>query len=287
MRDTAQYADIFAALGSEPRLEVMRLLFAAYPDALAVGELQTQLEIPHSTLSHHLDKLRVEGLVAVKRDRQFLCYSANISTAEDLLTFLYNGCSVSSRATSSSESYESIEWVQNISKKENFMLERFLQSIGVWLEGISSQIALPPGFERFTQEAVQAIFLAQKETKRLGHQYIGTEQILVGLLAKETGIVAQVLISLGVNLEPVQRLVERRIGHGKGTPDVIPWTPRATQTLRLATEQAQQMGHHHIDTEHLLLGILQEGQGMAVRVLEDLGIDLTHLENQLRLRRAD
>jgi ArsR family transcriptional regulator, arsenate/arsenite/antimonite-responsive transcriptional repressor / arsenate reductase (thioredoxin) len=287
MRDTAQYADIFAALGSEPRLEIMRLLFAAYPDTLTVGVLQAQLEIPHSTLSHHLEKLRVEGLVDVKRDRQFLCYSANVSAVEDLLSFLYNGCSISSRATSPSESYESIELVQNIPKKENFMLERFLQSIGVWFEGLLSRIALPPGFERFTQEAIQVVFLAQKETRRLGHQYIGTEQLLVGLLATETSIVAQVLISLGANLEQVQRLVEQRIGHGKGTPDVIPWTPRATQTLRLAIEQAQQMGHNHIDTEHLLLGILQEGQGMAVRVLEDLGINLTHLENQLWLRRID
>jgi ArsR family transcriptional regulator, arsenate/arsenite/antimonite-responsive transcriptional repressor / arsenate reductase (thioredoxin) len=287
MRDATQYADIFAALGSEPRLEIMRLLFAAYPDALTVGALQAQLEIPHSTLSHHLEKLRVEALVDVKRDRQFLCYSANINTVEDLLSFLCNGCSVSSRATSSSDSYESIELVQNISKKENFMLERFLQSIGVWFEGLLSRIALPSGFERFTQEAIQVVFLAQKETKRLSHQYIGTEQILVGLLAKETGIAAQVLTSLGANLEQVQRLVEQRIGHGKGTPDTIPWTPRATQTLRLAAEQAQQMGNNHIETEHLLLGILLEEQGMAVRVLEDLGINLTHLENQLRLRRTD
>jgi ArsR family transcriptional regulator, arsenate/arsenite/antimonite-responsive transcriptional repressor / arsenate reductase (thioredoxin) len=284
MRSATQYADIFAALGSEPRLEIIRLLFAAYPDVLTVGAIQAQLKIPHSTLSHHLEKLRVEGLVEVKRDRQFLCYCANTNTVEDLLSFLYNGCSVGNRAAFSSESYESIELVQDISKQENSMLERFLQSIGVWFEGLFSQVALPASFERFTQEAIQVVFLAQAETRRLGHQYVGTEQVLVGLLAKETGVAAQVLTSLGANLEQAQRFVEQRIGHGKGTPNVIPWTPRAARTLSLAAEQAQQMGHGHVGTEHLLLGILREGEGMAVRVLEDLGINLTHLESQLRLQ---
>lgn len=283
MKNTTQYADTFAALGSEPRLEIMRLLFAAYPNALVVGALQAQLEIPHSTLSHHIEKLRVEGLVGVKRERQFLYYSANAKTVEGLLSFLYNGCSVGNHTTFSSESYEAIELVHNIPKKENFMLEGFLQSIGVWFEGLLNRIALPWGFDRFTQEAIGVISLAQAETIRLGHQYIGTEQMLVGLLAKETGIAAQVLTSLGADLEQARRSVEQRIGRGKGSPDVIPWTPRATRTLRLAAEQAQQMGHDHVGTEHLLLGILQEGKGMAARVLEDLGINLTRLESQLRL----
>lgn len=164
------------------------------------------------------------------------------------------------------------------------MLERFLQSIGVWFEGLLNRIALPWGFDRYTQEAIEVIFLAQAETNRLGHQYIGTEQMLIGLIAKETGIAAQLLTSMEANLEQAQRSVEQRIGRGKGTPGEIPWTPRAARTLRLAAEQAQQMGHEHIGTEHLLLGILQEGGGMAIRVLEDLGINLAHLETQLRLK---
>lgn len=167
------------------------------------------------------------------------------------------------------------------------MLERFLQSLGVWFDGILNRVALPWGFDRFTQEALEVVFQAQAETNRLGHHYIGTEQMLVGLLAKETSIAAQVLISMGANLAQAQSFVERRIGRGKGTPGEIPWTPRAARTVRLAAQQAHQMKHPHIGTEHLLLGILQEGEGLAIRVLEDFAIDLSDLKNQLRLKMTD
>jgi ArsR family transcriptional regulator len=88
----ARYADMFAAIGAEPRLRILRLLLSAHPDGMIVGDIQAELGIPNSTLSHHLEKLKNEDLVAVRRDRQFLWYSANIETLRELLAFLYSEC---------------------------------------------------------------------------------------------------------------------------------------------------------------------------------------------------
>ncbi len=96
--DTARYADMFAALGSEPRLRIVRLLLSAHPEGLTVGDIQAELEIPNSTLSHHLEKLRMEGLVNSRKDRQWIWYSANSEALEDLLSFLYAECCTRSRA---------------------------------------------------------------------------------------------------------------------------------------------------------------------------------------------
>lgn len=99
----ARYADMFAALGTEPRLRIVRLLLAAHPDGMVVGDLQAELEIPASTLSHHLDKLRHEDLVEVKRESTFLRYSANNKTLQELLTFLYAECCTRSGAVKGEE----------------------------------------------------------------------------------------------------------------------------------------------------------------------------------------
>ena len=94
---TAKYADMFAALGSEPRLQIVRLLLSAHPDGMIVGDLQTELGIPNSTLSHHLEKLRMEGLVSSRKDKQWLWYSANAEALQDLLGFLYAECCTRSK----------------------------------------------------------------------------------------------------------------------------------------------------------------------------------------------
>ncbi|MCX6591320.1 MAG: metalloregulator ArsR/SmtB family transcription factor [Acidobacteria bacterium] len=101
--DAARYADMFAALGSEARLSIVRLLLTAHPEGLVVGELQTELGIPGSTLSHHLDKLKNEGLITVARDRQFLWYRANDEALRDLLQFLYAECCTRSKAVNPKE----------------------------------------------------------------------------------------------------------------------------------------------------------------------------------------
>ena len=90
--NTARYADMFAALGAEPRLRIVRLLLSAHPEGLIVGDIQSELEIPNSTLSHHLEKLRMEGLVTSRKDKQWLWYSANAEALQDLLAFLYAEC---------------------------------------------------------------------------------------------------------------------------------------------------------------------------------------------------
>jgi ATP-dependent Clp protease ATP-binding subunit ClpC len=279
---SARFADVFAALGSEPRLEIMRLLFAAYPQGMTVGELQAQLQIPNSTLSHHLEKLRVEGLVKVQRDRQFLWYAADVETVETLLEFLYNGCAIRQAVPQIDQAYQALELDVELPRQELFMFEDFLRSIQTFWGGLFERVALPKGFERFTPRATQSIFLAQDETRRLQHQYVGTEQLLAGLLAEGGSIAAQVLTAAGVELELVKRTIERHVGRGRGTPDEIPFTPRTKATLEIALKQSQQLGHSYIGPEHLLLGILIEGQGLGARVLEDLGVNCKTLEQQLR-----
>lgn len=287
--DTVRYADIFAALGSEPRLEIMRLLLAAFPQGLTVGDIQVQLKIPNSTLSHHLEKLRVEGLVVSKREKQFLWYSANAVTVEELLSFLYNGCAVGDRSLLSSQNIfppipeaEQVVESSQPSLEPRFMFADFLRSIESFLGGFFNQSYLPRMYGQFTQQATQSIFFAQDESRRLEHAYVGTEQLLLGLLGEGTGVAAQVLTAANVQIEDVRGEVEKIIGRGRGTPAEIPFTPRAQKTLELAVEQSHQLGHGYVGTEHLLLGILREGQGLGVRVLENLRFNPGVIEQQLR-----
>lgn len=124
---------------------------------------------------------------------------------------------------------------------------------------------------------------AQGEARRLGHNFVGTEQILLGLIGEGSGIASQFLTSVGVNLENTQIEVEKITGRGLGnTPIDVPFTPRAKRVLELAVEESQQLGVNYIGTEHLLLGILREGGGAAIKVLQNLGVDLTSLEQRLR-----
>ncbi len=137
-------------------------------------------------------------------------------------------------------------------------------------------------FERFTEKAIKVIMLAQEEARRLGHNFVGTEQILLGLIGEGTGVAAKVLKSLGVNLKDSRVEVEKIIGRGSGFVAVeIPFTPRAKRVLELSLEEARQLGHNYIGTEHLLLGLIREGEGVAARVLENLGIDLTKVRTQV------
>jgi ATP-dependent Clp protease ATP-binding subunit ClpC len=137
-------------------------------------------------------------------------------------------------------------------------------------------------FERFTEKAIKVIMLAQEEARRLGHNFVGTEQILLGLIGEGTGIGPKVLKAMGVNLKDARVEVEKIIGRGSGFVAVeIPFTPRAKRVLELSLEEARQLGHNYIGTEHLLLGLIREGEGVAVRVLENLGVDLSKVRNQI------
>jgi len=133
-------------------------------------------------------------------------------------------------------------------------------------------------FERFTEKAIKVIMLAQEEARRLGHNFVGTEQVLLGLIGEGTGVAAKTLKSMGVNLKDARIEVEKIIGRGSGFVAVeIPFTPRAKRVLELSWDEARQLGHNYIGTEHLLLGLIREGEGVAARVLENLGVDLNKI----------
>lgn len=137
-------------------------------------------------------------------------------------------------------------------------------------------------FERFTEKAIKVIMLAQEEARRLGHNFVGTEQILLGLIGEGTGIAAQVLKTMNVNLKDARIEVEKIIGRGSGFVAVeIPFTPRAKRVLELSLEEARQLGHNYIGTEHLLMGLVREGEGVAARVLENLSVDVTSIRTEV------
>src|SRR5919198_235411 len=130
-------------------------------------------------------------------------------------------------------------------------------------------------FERFTDRARRVVVLAQEEARLLNHNYIGTEHLLLGLIHEGEGLAAKALESLGVSLEQVRAQVEEMIGVGTATPQGhIPFTPRAKKVLELSLREALQLGHNYIGTEHILLGLLREGEGVATQVLMKIGLDM-------------
>ena len=130
-------------------------------------------------------------------------------------------------------------------------------------------------FNRFTERARRVIHFAQEEAQRLQHNYIGTEHLLLGLIREGEGIAAKVLKSFDVDLEKVRQAVEQVIGRGdRPVSGEVGLTPRAKKVIELAVDEARSLNHHYIGTEHLLLGLLREGQGVAARVLESFGLDL-------------
>src|SRR5436305_305537 len=137
-------------------------------------------------------------------------------------------------------------------------------------------------FERFTDRARRVVVLAQEEARMLNHNYIGTEHILLGLIHEGEGVAAKALESLGISLEGVRQQVEEIIGQGQQAPSGhIPFTPRATKVLELSLREALQLGHNYIGTEHILLGLIREGEGVAAQVLVKLGADLNRVRQQV------
>src|SRR6266576_3080666 len=133
-------------------------------------------------------------------------------------------------------------------------------------------------FERFTDRARRVVVLAQEEARLLNHNYIGTEHILLGLISEGEGVAAKALESLGISLEAVRQQVEEIIGTGSSSPQGhIPFTPRAKKVLELSLREALQLGHNYIGTEHILLGLIREGEGVAAQVLQKLGADLNRV----------
>jgi ATP-dependent Clp protease ATP-binding subunit ClpC len=137
-------------------------------------------------------------------------------------------------------------------------------------------------FERFTDRARRVVVLAQEEARMLNHNYIGTEHILLGLIHEGEGVAAKALESLGISLDAVRQQVEEIIGQGQQAPSGhIPFTPRAKKVLELADRETRALGHAYVGTEHILLGLIREGDGVAAQVLVNLGADLNRVRQQV------
>jgi ATP-dependent Clp protease ATP-binding subunit ClpC len=137
-------------------------------------------------------------------------------------------------------------------------------------------------FERFADRARRVVVLAQEEARRLDHNYIGTEHILLGLIREGEGTAAKALESFGIDLDAARRMVEEIIGRGKkATSGHIPFTPRSKKVLELSLRESLQLGHDYIGTEHILLGLVREGEGVAAQMLKNLGAPLTEVRERV------
>jgi ATP-dependent Clp protease ATP-binding subunit ClpC len=137
-------------------------------------------------------------------------------------------------------------------------------------------------FERFTDRARRVVVEAQEEARTLNHNYIGTEHILLGFIREGDGTGAKALESLGISLDTVRQQVQEIIGQGQHAPSGhIPFTPQGKKVLELALSESKLLGHHYIGTEHILLGLIREGDGVAAQVLVELGADLNRVRQQV------
>jgi ATP-dependent Clp protease ATP-binding subunit ClpC len=140
-------------------------------------------------------------------------------------------------------------------------------------------------FERYTDRARRVVVLAQEEARNLGHNYVGTEHILLGLIHESDGIAAKALLALGVSLDETRTQIEAIIGRGdlaRAQDGPIPFTPRTKKVLELAVREALQLGHDYIGTEHILLGLMREGDGVGAQVLNSAGIEFSAVRQQIR-----
>ena len=136
-------------------------------------------------------------------------------------------------------------------------------------------------FDRFTKRARRVLTLAQEEAQRLNHNYSGTEHLLLGLVREENGVAVRVLRDLGVNPKQIRERVERTVGRGQRAAfGKLSLTPRTKRVIELAVDEARRLGHHYIGTEHLLLGLVRAGEGVAVDVLRGLGVSLDKVRSQ-------
>jgi ATP-dependent Clp protease ATP-binding subunit ClpC len=138
-------------------------------------------------------------------------------------------------------------------------------------------------FNRFTERARKVIILAKEEARRFNHDYIGTEHLLLGLIREGEGVAAAVLQKIGLSLQNIRLEIEKLVQPGPATQILgdVPFTPRAKKALELAAEEARSLGHNYIGTEHLLLGLIREGEGVASQVLMNLGLDLNKVRNEV------
>ncbi|MGH3109448.1 MAG: Clp protease N-terminal domain-containing protein, partial [Gaiellaceae bacterium] len=175
-------------------------------------------------------------------------------------------------------------------REEEGLAARVLESLDITVEEVRAQVArivgqgdeVTTGQIPFTPRAKKVLELALREALSLGHNYIGTEHILLGLLREEEGLAARVLESLDITVEEVRAQVARIVGQGdEVTTGQIPFTPRAKKVLELALREALSLGHNYIGTEHILLGLVRENEGVAARILLDFDADAEKIRNEI------
>ncbi|KAL6494429.1 ATP-dependent Clp protease ATP-binding subunit ClpA cd4b, chloroplastic [Orobanche gracilis] len=172
--------------------------------------------------------------------------------------------------------------VELMVQRSSYTLPSKFKTATFSMKGKKPRMVTRAMFERFTEKSIKVIILAQEEARRLGHNFVGTEQILLGLIGEGTGIAAKVLKATGLNLKGARAEVEKIVGRGTGFAAVeIPFTPRGKRVLELSLEEARHLGHNYIGSEHLLLGLLREGEGVAAQVLENLGADPSKIKTEI------
>ena len=136
-------------------------------------------------------------------------------------------------------------------------------------------------FEKFTEGAIKVIMLSQEEARRMGHNFVGTEQLLLGVVGQRQGLGGKALRLLGITLKKARKEVENYIGRGTGfVASEIPFTPRAKRVLEMAVQEGKDIGQNYVGTEHILLALIAEEDGVAIRTIEKLDVDIIHLRNK-------
>lgn len=275
-----RYADLLAALGSTARLTIVRLLVKKHPQGMMEGELQARLKIPRAKLTPHLSKLQQQGLVRSRQEGQYLYYAIDVDLLEDLLAFFYAECCVRRRV---------VDWSKVSEKRDELMTENHFLDISE--EDDLEHLIDGAIYDRLGGKSLQVLLLARQEASRLNHNFIGTEQILLGLMGEGSGEAARSLKSWGMDLVQTRKSVKEFIGEGRGTGEEVPLTPKAKRVLEFSLEEAIAGGHLLINTEHILLGLIREWQvswekedtlSVASRLLSQLSIEAHAMIAELR-----
>lgn len=275
-----RYADLLAALGSTARLTIVRLLVKKHPQGMMEGELQARLKIPQAKLAPHLGKLQQQGLVRSRREGKYLFYAIDVDILEDLLAFFYAECCVRHRV---------VDWSKVSAMKDEFVSENHF--LDVPDENDLEHLIDTAIYDRLGGKALQVLLLARNEAARLQHNFIGTEQILLGLMGEGSGEAARLLKSWGMDLVQTRKIVKEFIGEGRGTGDKVPLTPKAKRVLEISFEEAIERGNMLINTEHILLGLIREWQtsrkqeeqlSVASRLLSQLSVNSQTMLEQLQ-----
>ncbi|WP_204105978.1 MULTISPECIES: metalloregulator ArsR/SmtB family transcription factor [Spirulina sp. CCY15215] len=275
-----RYADLLAALGSTARLTIVRLLVKKHPQGMMQGEIQARLKIPQAKLMPHLAKLQQQGLVRSRQEDQYLYYGIDVDLLEDLLAFFYAECCVRRRV---------VDWSKVSERKDELITENHF----LYIPEDDDLEHLIDGaiYDRLGGKSLQVLLLARNEAARLNHNFIGTEQILLGLMGEGSGEAARSLKSWGMDLVQTRKEVKEFIGEGRGTGEEVPLTPKAKRVLEFSLEEAIAGGNLLINTEHILLGLIREWQAsweikdtlsVASRLLSQLSLDAKTMMEELR-----